>query len=101
MHYRPKPVSEKKSDALVSGNNARMLDLIPAQAKELFVIENLGRIADRKKIHQIPEYRKFENAKNKKSKLFFYSWLNTVVRTVDSDDYFILRTNRNKDLITF
>jgi len=101
MEYLPIEIkSEGEVKALVAKNNSRLLDLLPSQWKELFVITHIGEIENKSEIEQLDSFKKFCRHKADDYRLFYYPWHNVVIKTVGEDDFFSLKTNRNRDLIT-
>lgn len=77
------------------------VDAFSRQLKELFYIENHAFIGTPKEDAFATE--DFKSYSSKKKDAFvhvYFPWLNTLVKTVEADDYFALKTNRNQDLIT-
>lgn len=79
----------------------QFVDAFERQIKELFLIKNtrfLGMPKD--KIYSSKEFKKFVKIKSKDFVFIYYPWNNTLVKSVKEKDYFLLKTNRNQDLIT-
>lgn len=77
------------------------VDAFTNQLKELFFIENHKYIGESKK--EVYKTKDFKNycKKNKGNYLYvYYSWNNTLVKTIKKEQYLTLKTNRNKNLIT-
>jgi len=86
---------EKKAGGL------NFVDVFQRQIKELFFIENPQFVGSPKeKVYLSSEFKKFAKKKNKDYVYVYYPWIYTLVKTVCERDYFTLRTNRNRDLIT-
>jgi molybdopterin/thiamine biosynthesis adenylyltransferase len=101
MEYLPGEIkSEAELNDLIAKKNSRVLDLLPSQLKELFVISHLQEIENRSSIEHLESFKDFCKSKAGAYRYFYYPWQNTVIKTVDEDDFFILKTNRNCDLIT-
>jgi molybdopterin/thiamine biosynthesis adenylyltransferase len=77
------------------------VDAFDRQIKELFFIDNkmfIGRNKD-----EVYKSKEYENYKNKNSKNYcyvYYPWNGHVVKCIKEKDYFRLKTNRNRDLVT-
>ena len=101
MDFKPVELKDDAAVRQVSGNSkASFANLVPAQLKELFVIEHLKDLENRTKIEHLPAFRNFCENKSVPTHHFYYPWLNKIFKTVGPRDYFNLRTNRNRDLIT-
>ena len=101
MDYLPIEIeSEAEVKELVTKKNLRLLDLLPAQWKELFVIRHIGEIENKSGIESLDSFKEFCRSKAEAYKYFYYHWHNLLVKTVGADDFFTLKTNRNRDLIT-
>jgi molybdopterin/thiamine biosynthesis adenylyltransferase len=101
MEYLPVEIkSEAEVKDLLSKKNSRLLDLLHAQWKELFVINHLGEIENRSEVEHLQSFKDFCRSKTGKHKYIYYPWQNTVIKTVGEEDFFSLKTNRNRDLIT-
>lgn len=101
MEYLPIEIkSEAEVNELVAKKNSRLLDLLPAQWKELFVIKHLSEIENKSGIDQLDSFKNFKKSKAEDYKYFYYPWYNLIIKTVGRDDFFDLKTNRNRDLIT-
>ena len=99
--FQPVEIADEAGvNKLVAENNSVFLDLIPAQMKELFVIENINKIENKSLAGDMPEFKAFCSDRSQSNRYFYYPWLGTIIRTVDEDDFFILKTNRNRDLIS-
>jgi molybdopterin/thiamine biosynthesis adenylyltransferase len=92
--------SEAEVKDLVAKKNSRLLDLLAAQWKELFVISHLSEIENKSEIDNLDSFKKFCKNKSGAFKYFYYPWHNLVIKTVEREDYLSLKTNRNRDLIT-
>jgi hypothetical protein len=77
------------------------VDAFSRQLKELFFIENHSFIGMPKpEAYATPDFQAYVEAKREKFVYVYYPWNNTLVKTVQADDYAALKTNRNQDLIT-
>ena len=77
------------------------VDAFSHQVKELFFIKDHEFIGQNKEeAYKSPSFLKFlKDIKNKYTHVY-YPWNHTLVKIVTKDDYLILKTNRNQDLIT-
>jgi molybdopterin/thiamine biosynthesis adenylyltransferase len=94
--------SEKEAQALKSKKASLLfIDAFPRQLKELFLIKNpaLAR-KDKKKVFASSAFKKFFEKGKENFHYFYYPWQNTLVKCVKRPDFFLLKTNRNQDLIT-
>lgn len=81
--------------------NVQFVDAFERQIKELFFIENHDYIGEEKeKVYLTEDFSKYKEKNKEKYVYAFYPWNNHVVKTVQKEAYFILKTNRNQDLIT-
>jgi molybdopterin/thiamine biosynthesis adenylyltransferase len=77
------------------------VDAFSRQIKELFFIDNHAFIGVPKEdAYASNEFKNYASSKEGAFVYVYFPWLNTVVKTVDAEDYFVLKTNRNQDLIT-
>lgn len=78
-----------------------VVDAFDSQLKELFIVENpkLAR-QDNRKVFASPAFKKFSKTKQNHFNFVYYPWLHTLVKCIREKDYFTLKTNRNRDLIT-
>jgi molybdopterin/thiamine biosynthesis adenylyltransferase len=85
---------------VIREKGAEFLDLHPSQLKELFIIRNLQQIQDKTRVDDMDELKKFRKEKATDSRYFYYPWLNKILKTASEQDFFTLKTNRNRDLIS-
>lgn len=77
------------------------VDAFSRQVGELFFIENKNFIGrDKESVFKSEEFKKYAKTKEKDSVYVYYPWNHSLVKTLKEDDYFVLKTNRNQDLIT-
>ncbi len=77
------------------------VDAFSRQIKELFLVENPKfSIEDKKEVYRSREFKDFSKKKEKDFVLIYFPWNNHLVKCVKENDYFKLKTNRNRDLIT-
>jgi molybdopterin/thiamine biosynthesis adenylyltransferase len=93
--------NNKKLKHLLGRKEIYFNDIYEYQLKELYVIKN-PRFAsqDKKVLYNSKDYVKFANKLRNKFVYVYYPWNNTLVRTVGASEYYLLKTNRNRDLIT-
>jgi len=77
------------------------VDAFTPQLKELFFIQNHQYIGeDKKKVYKTKDFKNY-CIKHKNNYIYvYYSWSNTLVKIIKKEEYLILKTNRNKNLIT-
>ena len=77
-----------------------IIDAFKRQIKELFIIDNLEFVGqEKKKIYGSKEFGNYKRLKADSFKYYYYPWNNTLVKCVEEEDYFRLKTDRNRDLI--
>jgi len=77
------------------------VDAFSKQIKELFLINNPQRAEENKdKVYRSGEFNKYARHKKNAYVYVYYPWNRYLVKTVRAKDYFLLKTNRNRDLIT-
>jgi len=77
------------------------VDAFSRQLKELFFIENHAFIGVPKdEAYTTDDFKNYVASKENAFVYVFFPWLNTLVKTVDDEDYQTLKTNRNQDIIT-
>lgn len=71
------------------------------QIRELSFIDNHIFIGTPKEeVYMSDDFKEYVATKKDAFVYVYFPWLNTLVKTVDADDYYRLKTNRNQDLIT-
>lgn len=99
-----KPLFVKTSKELARLNSHKckpfFVDVFPGQLKELFLIENPQFVAEQKSALSSKEFAGFAKKKERNFVRIYFPWSNKLVKTVESSDYFKLRTNRNKNIVT-
>jgi len=90
-----RPIIYKKVSDLP--RNTFMIDTLESSAKELFFIDNqkTEKITDEIQ----PAFDRFFEKKKEESIWIYYPWLKKAVNILPEQDYFRLRTNRNKNII--
>lgn len=79
--------------------SVKYVDAFESQVRELFFIENKQFIGqDKQEVEKTENFKNY--AKKKAYQYFYYPWNQTLVKCINGDDYFLLKTNRNQDLIT-
>jgi hypothetical protein len=77
------------------------VDAFSRQLKELFFIDNHQFIGIPKpEVYATDDFAQYVEQKKNSFIYIYFPWNNTLVKTVKSEDYFKLKTNRNQDLIT-
>lgn len=93
-----KPEDEKKC---LSHKDNFYVDTFERQLKELFIIKNPQYVGmDKKEVFASQDFLAFQKKYKNKYRLVFYPWNKHLVKIVQKKDYYELKTNRNKDLIT-
>lgn len=77
---------------------ATYADAFPFQLKELFPIHHPEHAPKGDEMFETENFKSF--SENVESCHVYFPWNNTLVHTVTEKDYYLLRTNRNQDLIT-
>jgi len=77
------------------------VDAFSFQLKELFFIENPKFVGQEKEeVYKTKDFKKFSEKKENDFQYIFFPWNNSLVKCVNHEDYFKIKTNRNQDLIT-
>ncbi len=77
------------------------IDALSRQLKELFFIDNHQFIGiPKSEAYATDDFVQYFEQKKSSFVYVYFPWNNTLVKTVPSEDYFKLKTNRNQDLIT-
>lgn len=103
LEYKPVFIENEKLLKKFLKNNPHVVyvDAFISQLKELFFIENHKFIGENKKSVYKSKYFIEFLKKNKKAYIYVYfPWNNTLVKNITKNNYLILKTNRNQDLIT-
>jgi molybdopterin/thiamine biosynthesis adenylyltransferase len=99
-----KPIFLDKNQEVILKNkrpHVIEIDAFSRQIRELFFIENHKYIGlDKEKAYKTKDFKNYANKKKNDFVYVFYPWNSHLVKTVEADDYFKLKTNRNQDLIT-
>lgn len=77
---------------------ATYVDALSFQLKELFPIHHPEHAQKGEKMFETDDFKTFSS--EIESCYIYFSWNNTLVHTVTEKNYYLLRTNRNQDLIT-
>lgn len=98
------PIFIKKEEIeLFKKNNPNIVkrDAFTRQIKELFFIDNLQFVGkDKEESYQTKEFKEYAETKAFDHVYVYYPWNFHLIKTVQENDYFKLKTNRNQDLIT-
>lgn len=77
------------------------VDAFERQLRELFFIENHSFIGmPKESTYATEDFKTYVSMKEYNYIHVYFPWINTIVKMVDADDYYRLKTNRNQDLIT-
>lgn len=100
-----KPIFIKTSKDLQDFNRRKdkliFVDTFSRQLKEFFLVENPRlSITDKEEVYRGREFKDFLKKKEKDFVLIYFPWSNRLIKCVKENDYFKLKTNRNRDLIT-
>ncbi len=101
--YKPIFISTHSEllDFVKKNPHIEIIDAFERQLKELYIIENTQDLPeDKKAIFRSTSFKKFRKSKLGDYVYIYYPWNCTLVKSVKNEEYFILKTNRNKDLIT-
>lgn len=93
--------SKKDIDKFINSNNIlEKIDLYALQINELFKIKNPKLLFDKdfEKERQNFATKKLRDKNN--GDYIFYPWNKKFIHSVSEEEYFLLRTNRNRELIT-
>jgi molybdopterin/thiamine biosynthesis adenylyltransferase len=102
QEYKPNFFSEAEIGEIKAKHaNHTYIDAFSRQVKELFFIDNHSFIgSDKGQTYQTDEFKKYLEKHKDNYVYIHYPWNNHIVRCIKEDDYIILKTNRNQDLIT-
>ena len=93
--------NEKEANNLVSDKKVIRIDAFSRQIRELFFIDNNKYIGtDKDKAYESSDFKNYLDSKKDSFVYIYYPWNFHLVKSVDDQDYFRLKTNRNQDLIT-
>ena len=101
--YKPIIIKDKnKLNSLLEGKpDLVFVDAFSKQLKELFFIDNTKYIGeDKESIYGSDEFKKYADSEDGQYQYFYYPWNGHIVKCINGEDYFRLKTNRNQDLIT-
>lgn len=92
----------KKVKEIIQNNpGTYSLDVFESQIKELFVIENPRmNSSDNKALFTSKAFENFLKTEKEDFKYIYYPWNKVVIKCIEKNDFFILKTNRNRELIT-
>lgn len=100
--YQPQQFRDKKKlNLLLKSENINFIDAFDRQIKEIFIIKNTHFVGlDKKELFNSKEYKSFIKKNMNRFTYIYYPWSDTLVKTFTAPDYYLLKTNRNRDLIT-
>jgi hypothetical protein len=97
----PSFVTKEESDVLLQSDHVTFVDAFSFQMKELYIINNPTLNGPEKdKEFETDAFKKFVSEKEEEVQYVYFPWNHTVIKLVGKDDYYELKTNRNRDLIT-
>lgn len=103
LEYKPIPFKDYRTAQrlLKQKQNLIFTDAFDNQIKELFLIKNHDYIG-KPKIESFltNDFKKHKKLNSNKYRFFYYPWNNHLVKIINKEEYLILKTNRNKNLIT-
>ncbi len=100
--YRPQFFFKNKDVLnLKKQKDVTFVDAFERQIKELFLVKNTCWAGEEKdKIYTSNEFKGFLIKNKMKFQYVYYPWIQTLVKTVKDGDYFLLRTSRNRNLVS-
>lgn len=100
--YKPIMVKKSEMDQLLKDKPYLIfVDAFSRQLKELFFIDNTKYIGeDKEETYKTDDFKRYAESKKEQYQHFYYPWNGHIVKCINGDDYFRLKTNRNQDLIT-
>ncbi len=103
MNNKPVFIKSPKELAEINQHKCKpvFMDAFSRQLKELFLVENPRfSVEDKKEVYRSGEFKDFLKKKGRDFVHIYFPWSNRLVKCVKENDYFKLKTNRNRDLIT-
>jgi len=101
---KEKPIFIRSQKELQKLNRSKFkpvfVDAYSRQIKELFLVENPKFSANKKIVFSSSKFKNFTKKKDKDFNHIYFPWNNHLVKCVKENDYFKLKTNRNRNLIT-
>lgn len=92
---------EKELGSLIAEKSPVVVDAFSPQLKELFYIETPSFVGiSKEEAYTSKEFKDFQESRGEKFTHVYYPWNNHLVKCVEAEDYFKLKTNRNQDLIS-
>lgn len=92
---------EKEATDFTLDKKVVFIDAFSRQIKELFFIDNNKYIGtDKEKAYESEDFKNYLESKKNSFVYVFYPWNNHLIKCINGEDYFRLKTNRNQDLIT-
>jgi len=100
--YQPEFIAkEQLEDFLQENFCVKVVDAFSRQLKELFFIDNTQFIDQQKdEVYETKDFAEYIQKKEKEFVYVYYPWNGHLVKCINADDYYRLKTNRNQDLIT-
>lgn len=99
--YKPEIFTDDTKVKEYLDKEATFVDAFSRQIQELFFIDNTSYIgSDKEESYRSEDFKTFAVKKEKEYVYVYYPWNNHLVKCINADDYFRLKTNRNQDLIT-
>lgn len=101
--FRPEIIktNHEAHGLLKKKSSLSFVDAFSRQIKELFFIDNHKFIGqDKEKVYRSIDFQKYVETRRNNFNFFYYPWNISLVKCIDEESYFRLKTNRNQDLIT-
>ncbi|MES2436948.1 MAG: ThiF family adenylyltransferase [Patescibacteria group bacterium] len=95
---KPKIIDQSEFEKISKSNSITFVDAYKTQIEEIFQINNPQ--IKKTSVEYNQKLGDFLLTQSIQSILIYYSYYNTVVKSVNEDYYYILRTSRNKDIIS-
>ena len=98
----PQILTQGEADSFrVKNPHIIFVDAFSRQLKELFFIDNHEYIGmEKEKVYETDDFKKYAIEKESNFTYIYYPWNYHLVKCIQEEDYFRLKTNRNQDLIT-
>jgi hypothetical protein len=97
---RPTFLDETEAGTLRKDTSVTYVDAFERQLRELYIIQNPALASSKEDALSSAAFSAYANSRQKDCTYVYFPWNRHLVKTCKAADYYELKTNRNRDLIT-